>query len=98
MRNYLPVIGIIIFFTAVLCGCSIPQYKCDVCGQVFDTEEELEEHKKVVHREISEGGPDEKTGPVCDICGEKPGSFDEFVTHMEEEHPDEWREMKEGQE
>ena len=97
MRSYLPTyVIIVIFTTAVLYGCSVPSYKCDECGQAFDTEEELEEHKNLIHREDPDEG--DETGPVCDTCGEKLGSFDEFVAHMEEEHPDEWRAIKEGQE
>jgi hypothetical protein len=99
MRNYLPTyVIIVIFTTAVLYGCSVPSYECDECGQVFDTEEELVEHKNLVHGEDSDEGAGDETGPVCDICGEEFGSFDEFVAHMEEEHPEEWRAIKEGQE
>jgi hypothetical protein len=97
VRDYLSIIGIIIFITAALNGCSVPQHKCEVCGQAFDTEEELEEHMNLVHREGPEEGSDEEPGPVCDYCGKKLGSFDEFVAHMEKEHPDEWRKIKEGQ-
>jgi len=99
MRRYLPTyVFIVILTAAVLYGCGAPSYECDDCGQVFDTEKELEEHNNLIHRENPGEEAGEEAGPVCDVCGEKPGSFDEFVAHMETEHPDEWRAIKEGQE
>jgi hypothetical protein len=99
MRKYLPVVGIILVLTvSAIYGCNVPEYRCELCGQAFDTEEELDEHMNLIHREGPGEGARGESGPTCDICGEELESFDEFVAHMEKEHPDEWRAIKEGQE
>ena len=99
MRNYLSAFAIIVtLIIFALLGCGGPEYRCDECGQAFYTREELEEHKVIIHREEPGEETDDESGPVCDICGEKPASYEDFVTHMEEDHPREWRAIKDGSE
>lgn len=54
------------------------QYKCEACGATFNTEAELEEHKRTMHAQYK-----------CDICGRTFGSESELETHNSVAHPEE---------
>ena len=56
-------------------------YKCGVCGDEFDDEEELEEHVKEAHSNQDYGDYE------CSICDEKFETKDELYAHMASAHP-----------
>ena len=59
------------------------RYKCEECGAVFYTQEELEKHNRTVHARFR-----------CDICGETFDSETEFEAHYSIAHPEIQRSKK----
>ena len=53
------------------------QYKCDGCGATFDTKEELEEHKRVMHSQYK-----------CESCGQSFNSKNDLEEHERAMHPE----------
>ena len=52
------------------------QFKCEECGAVFNTPEDLEKHNRTVHSQFR-----------CDICGETFSSESELEAHIGVSHP-----------
>ena len=52
------------------------QYKCEECGAVFHTREDLEKHNRTMHSKFR-----------CDICGETFDSEAELEAHTSVSHP-----------
>lgn len=60
------------------------QFKCQECGAVFYTQEDLEKHNRSAHSRFR-----------CDICGETFDSEAEFEAHTSIAHPEIQRSNKE---
>ena len=58
---------------------SVIEYKCNICGVVFPTIKLWTTHKKT-HSEIN-------TMLQCTLCNELISEYNQFVTHVEEKHP-----------
>lgn len=77
---------------------TVKTYRCYVCGINFDTREELDIHKSVVHggggsTPPDEGGqtPDDSTPPidyVCSYCGQTFGNQYALNLHIKAKHGD----------
>lgn len=57
------------------------QFKCSVCGDVFDNGDELAEHVKEAH------GNEEVEDFECNICGERFETAPDLTAHMSAAHP-----------
>lgn len=53
------------------------QYKCEACGATFNTEAELEQHKRTMHSQYK-----------CEVCGATFSSESELEEHNRSMHPD----------
>lgn len=53
------------------------QYKCGSCGAAFDTNQELEEHERIMHSQYK-----------CEVCGQSFDSEGELEAHNLAMHPD----------
>ena len=52
------------------------QHKCEECGAVFYTQEDLEKHNRTMHSKFR-----------CDLCGETFDSEAELEAHTSVSHP-----------
>ena len=70
------------FFTllskTIICHLNVKSYKGDICGRVFDEEENFKSHIESVH----EG----KKPYECDICGKVFDEEQNFKSHIETVH------------
>lgn len=53
------------------------QFKCDGCGATFNSEAELEQHKRTMHSQYK-----------CEVCGETLNSERELESHNRQMHPE----------
>ena len=60
------------------------QYKCDSCGQTFNSRAELQEHQRMMH-------PAGNEQHRCDICGEEFNTAKELSEHKRLMHPEKER-------
>ena len=53
------------------------EYKCEECGEAFESEVELEQHNRKVHSRYT-----------CQNCREQVGTEEEFAAHNFKMHPE----------
>lgn len=53
------------------------QYRCEDCGATFNTEAELQEHKRRMHSQYQ-----------CDVCGQTFTSESQLQAHNSVAHPE----------
>ena len=58
------------------------QFKCTLCGAIFDDADELAEHLKDAHA----GAPDEENFQ-CSVCGQRFETKEDLESHMSGAHP-----------
>lgn len=61
-------------------GVKLAEYKCSVCGEVFDNGDELAEHIKEAHSGAGAAGFE------CNECGERFESEADLIAHMSGAH------------